>query len=1032
MASCGSEDALRRAPVLGFPNRNSSSCVSNKRHISISTTIDDECHRRRRNSSPQRELIRNDTYRNNFSNNVERNINRSPLPYRRSSVSNHDRPYRRNTYSNSRWNDKYNCNTKQFARASGPSNNTRSKSNQNCSSLVPVLIDDVEYPSYHSSCRSASDKLKWYLSLSYQQQLLSLLPQSSDMRHRKSVTEMAPQIFIHPDGLVDAKIAPISRCTEHVFKMIHPKKKKASDDYDDTDNDEASVDAILNDDDFAYANRPSTVSPLEQLSKDDIKRFFVALSKNNAFDIAYRNIKDDIMYCPCSLSMQHWHEIFDLGHIISDNTTTPVSLCDSKKLTKSGFLQHLKSKSGSSFHSGIQKYINLVYGSGHSFCVDTDVKIRQRMNVCPDVSTPTSTKHHVPQNTIWQNNKVNDTSSLRKSGWGDTSPRSSSTWGQRTDEAVLGSLSLRTPPDMTLPGPGVHCKVVKDGSSSKKSGWGDTSPTSSSTWGQPSEEAVVGTLSPITPPDTTLPGPGVHCNVAKDGNSLRKSGWGDTPPIAASTWGLRTDEAVLGTLSRRIPPDTTLPGLGVHCNLVKNGVPSDQNTSDGHRSSSNKHVQDTSLKTSKRNVTTSIQWCAKGTDQTHTLERRKISAQFQERTVVQVPQKIVEAPPVQHKKNAVGNRTNSSPPSSMIHSFASNTSSSHRTRAVENMINVIYLKADAERKMQHANVKLKNLTATERNRANRSVKKFLRLGKLPEVKACVRNQVPVRKLKNESITYPNIGVPNNNDVHQLEIYDSKDGGVHWIDRDLALFSFVLIPRKLVIYRGKMKKQLAFIRACEKLQKAVPRCKRSGRRSSESSADNGEMRIFGLKVMQAKAGLSNNSTDGVDGLDLHACNTLKNNMSKAIHQLMWALDTPVLMGIHNAYHRNNAWSGIDERQMYGALAASVDLTSGSHVDTDFLVSMFNANVNMEYTTDDDICQYFNFPEAGVCVAIRPGDWLLFNPQTHHCITRNQLTYIGEPVHVSTCYLKTGHVSGNDNSVPLTELEKKYFVMDLNKK
>ena len=227
----------------------------------------------------------------------------------------------------------------------------------------------------------------------------------------------------------------------------------------------------------------------------------------------------------------------------------------------------------------------------------------------------------------------------------------------------------------------------------------------------------------------------------------------------------------------------------------------------------------------------------------------------------------------------------------------------------------------------------------------------------------------------------------------------------------------------------MKKPLAFIRALEKLQKVVPVCKRSSKRSSESSSNGGGMRIFVLKVMQRKVGLSNNSTNELSGLDPFSCNTLKKNMSKAIHHLRWALDIPMLMGIHNAYHHNDAWAGIDERHMYGALAASVDLTSGSHVDTDFLVSMFNANVNMDYTTDDEICQYFNFPEAGICVAIRPGDWLLFNPCTHHCITRNKLTYNEEPVHVSTCYLKTGHVSGNDKSVPLTDSEKKYFVMDL---
>ena len=150
---------------------------------------------------------------------------------------------------------------------------------------------------------------------------------------------------------------------------------------------------------------------------------------------------------------------------------------------------------------------------------------------------------------------------------------------------------------------------------------------------------------------------------------------------------------------------------------------------------------------------------------TQTLERLNVSSQCQERASFEVSQKNVETPPVQLKKTVLDNQKSTSNPTSIIHTFKSNTSSSQRTRAIKNMMDVVHLKADAERRMQHANVTLKNLTATEQNRANRSIKKLLKIRDLPEVDTCVHNQVPIGNLRKESISYPNIGVPNNNDSH---------------------------------------------------------------------------------------------------------------------------------------------------------------------------------------------------------------------------------------------------------------------------
>ena len=120
-----------------------------------------------------------------------------------------------------------------------------------------------------------------------------------------------------------------------------PKKKKVNDNYDESDNDEDSIRDMLHDKDDIYSSRPGPVSCFDQLSRKYVGSFFEALSKNNSFDVGYRNNIDDVMYCPCSSSMKHWHGIFDLCHIISDLPRTSISFCDSKKFTKSSFQQHL-------------------------------------------------------------------------------------------------------------------------------------------------------------------------------------------------------------------------------------------------------------------------------------------------------------------------------------------------------------------------------------------------------------------------------------------------------------------------------------------------------------------------------------------------------------------------------------------------------------------------------------------------------------------------------------------------------------------
>ena len=83
-------------------------------------------------------------------------------------------------------------------------------------------------------------------------------------------------------------------------------------------------------------------------------------------------------------------------------------------------------------------------------------------------------------------------------------------------------------------------------------------------------------------------------------------------------------------------------------------------TCEGHDTLQKNQVEETSFKPSKLNENNTIKWCPKSAAHTQTLERLNVSSQCQERTSFEVSQKIVETPPVQHKKTVVDKQKSTS------------------------------------------------------------------------------------------------------------------------------------------------------------------------------------------------------------------------------------------------------------------------------------------------------------------------------------------------------------------------------------
>jgi hypothetical protein len=104
------------------------------------------------------------------------------------------------------------------------------------------------------------------------------------------------------------------------------------------------------------------------------------------------------------------------------------------------------------------------------------------------------------------------------------------------------------------------------------------------------------------------------------------------------------------------------------------------------------------------------------------------------------------------------------------------------------------------------------------------------------------------------------------------------------------------------------------------------------------------------------------------------------------------------------------------RFYNGLGFGINVYLRSHIDRDFTMSIVQVHIdNHVYQVDDKILCYFAFPRIGLAVALRPGDFLLFNPQEPHSISSRCRKE--DEIFCISSYLKTDVVGLNDNSNPV---------------
>ena len=164
------------------------------------------------------------------------------------------------------------------------------------------------------------------------------------------------------------------------------------------------------------------------------------------------------------------------------------------------------------------------------------------------------------------------------------------------------------------------------------------------------------------------------------------------------------------------------------------------------------------------------------------------------------------------------------------------------------------------------------------------------------------------------------------------------------------------------------------------------------------------------------------------IQLHEWETLLKHVKYCENKAFTYLRSGFLAGFGNArlvvpFRTFPAPPGSEESKMFSAIAAAKDVCLNSHTDDDTIYSLvtpIDCNKSITFQMDDPICCYFTFPEIGIAIALRPGDILVFNPQTYHSVSSRADD--AQHIWCLSLYLKTALVGGNDNSIQLNPLQQ----------
>ena len=254
------------------------------------------------------------------------------------------------------------------------------------------------------------------------------------------------------------------------------------------------------------------------------------------------------------------------------------------------------------------------------------------------------------------------------------------------------------------------------------------------------------------------------------------------------------------------------------------------------------------------------------------------------------------------------------------------------------------------------------------------------------------------------------------DITHFQLIDEINGCYGFSNNNIP--PFILVPRKQSLSCGTMD----IISQEESLLKLVHGVTET-KRGESKNAIYSYYATVGVHVKRGSPGLSYKKIK--ETLQEDFTEVIK-MVQKAEHCAASVLPSAMIEGVKRTKELFN-WptfvtnSYVEEKKesvLWASVATSYNYTSAAHVDSDFLLSMVTVTtsehmVDNKYMINQPIALYFVFPELGIAIGLRPGDQLIFNPLYYHCISSKNFGLYKEPVHVTSFYLKTGIVGGNNN-------------------
>ena len=212
-----------------------------------------------------------------------------------------------------------------------------------------------------------------------------------------------------------------------------------------------------------------------------------------------------------------------------------------------------------------------------------------------------------------------------------------------------------------------------------------------------------------------------------------------------------------------------------------------------------------------------------------------------------------------------------------------------------------------------------------------------------------------------------------------------------------------------------------------LKKILHHCNKMKQRGVERSGISSRYTTMGVHCNRNKPGLSNSKIPPECAIEITHINKMLN---RGLHFAKMCLPFGLFDTLKKVkWIANNKSSFLKKEKLsneqmnivWSSMATSCNYISPSHTDKDaFLSCLMVTHVpsgtemkKQKTILNMEVAVYFCFPEQAIAVALRPGDILFFNPLHHHCLSQRTMEYLNEDVYVTSFYIKSAEMGGNDN-------------------